>query len=89
MAKQDTLDPTRDNLKRLLLDTINNKISHKELADWCYEYCKDYWDDTRTQNGEYDKGISIDVAMEIDAQWSCFLITHILCPNFKKWISQM
>ncbi len=28
MSKQDTLDHTRDNLKRLLLDTINNQISH-------------------------------------------------------------
>ncbi|MDQ0242945.1 hypothetical protein J2S09_000481 [Bacillus fengqiuensis] len=78
MSKQDTLDHTRDNLKRLLLDTINNQISHKELADWCYEYCRDYWNDMRARE-EDDKDISIDVAMEIDAQWELFLNnTHSL-----------
>ncbi|WP_028401004.1 hypothetical protein [Ectobacillus panaciterrae] len=74
MFKLDNLDRTVENLKSLILDTINNQISHKELADWCYEYCDDYWCSMETsEEDNYDNDKGLDVAMEIDTQWELFL----------------
>jgi hypothetical protein len=41
MPGLDDLERTTENLRKLLIDALNNHLSHKELADWCYEYCGD------------------------------------------------
>lgn len=57
-------------LRKLLTDALQLRISHKELADWCYEYWSHYWNDDAK-----DSNIKIfEVAEDIDAQWELYLV---------------
>lgn len=62
---------SNENLKRAIGLAINNQITHKELADWCYRYLVEVYINDDENNPLDDKATK--VILDIDNQWELYL----------------